>query len=168
MPIFELAIHRRMNKEHNYKLLITWTGNNGTGTSGYRAYERSYTIEADGKDPIHGSADPAFHGDNTKYNPEEFLLSALSTCHMLWYLHLCSDAGIIVTDYKDTATGKMAELPKGGGHFTEVTLSPLVTITDGTRITDANELHKKAGEKCFIANSVNFPVKYNPECKTAE
>ena len=156
-----------MNKEHNYSLLITWTGNKGSGTSNYRAYERSYSIEAEGKEPINGSADPAFLGDKTKYNPEEFLLAGLSTCHMLWYLHLCADAGIIVTGYKDAAKGKMAESPKGGGYFTEVTLHPVVTITDATMVDKANELHAKANEKCFIANSVNFPVKHDPVCEVS-
>ncbi len=154
-----------MNKQHQYSLQVTWTGNKGTGTNDYRAYDRNYTVQTAGKEPISGSADPAFRGEDTKYNPEEFLLMALSSCHMLWYLHLCADAGIVVTDYSDAATGKMDESPKGGGHFTEVTLNPMVTITDASMIDKANELHVKASEKCFIANSVNFPVHHLPNCK---
>lgn len=155
-----------MNKHHHYSATIQWTGNNGTGTSGYTDYERSHSVFIDGKPEIKASSDTPFRGDKTKPNPEDFLLSALSSCHMLWYLHLCADAGIIVVDYVDHATGIMAQLPTGGGHFEEVTLNPVVTITDSTMIDKANALHDKAHEKCFIANSVNFKVAHKPTCKT--
>ena len=154
-----------MNKHHNYSATVQWTGNNGTGTSDYRAYERSHSIFIDGKPEIVASSDTPFRGDNSKHNPEDFLLSALSSCHMLWYLHLCADAGIIVMDYVDHATGIMVQLPTGGGHFEEVTLNPVVTIKDSAMIEKANALHNKANEKCFIANSVNFKVSHNPSCK---
>lgn len=151
-----------MNKEHHYKTTIQWTGNKGTGTNGYRNYERSHTISVENKAIIEGSSDPAFRGDKTKYNPEEMLLASLSSCHMLWYLHFCSEEGIIVTDYKDHATGIMMETANGSGQFTEVTLYPEVIVTDESMIEKANNLHHKANEFCFIANSVNFPVKHNP------
>jgi len=153
-----------MERSHSYNLTITWTGNRGTGTSDYRAYDRNHTIQAENKIEIPGSSDPAFRGDRTRYNPEEFLVSALSTCHMLSYLHVCVMNGVVVTGYTDNATGTMAETPDGGGHFTEVTLNPVVTVKDASMIAKANELHHKAGELCFIANSVNFPVKHNPTC----
>jgi organic hydroperoxide reductase OsmC/OhrA len=153
-----------MGKEHNYSVSVTWTGNKGEGTSDYRKYERSHTIAADGKPDIEASSDTPFRGDHTKHNPETLLLSSLSACHMLWYLHLCADAGIVVTAYTDDATGTMIEVPTGGGHFTEVTLHPAVTITDSAMIAKANELHDKAHEKCFIANSMNFPVGHEPSC----
>ncbi|MGI9582774.1 OsmC family protein [Chryseobacterium sp. RRHN12] len=149
-------------KTHHYKTTIQWTGNKGTGTSGYRAYERSHTISAENKPVIEGSSDPAFRGDSTKYNPEEMLLSSLSSCHMLWYLHFCSEAGIIVTEYTDEASGIMAETASGSGHFTEVTLHPRVTVTEASMTEKAEQLHHKANEYCFIANSVNFPVKHIP------
>ncbi len=147
-----------MKGEHSYKLTVRWTGNTGTGTDSYRSYERSHTISIDGKPDISGSSDPAFRGDKTKHNPEEMLLSALSTCHMLSYLHVCVVAGVVVTAYEDEATGVMRETPDGGGHFTEVTLHPVVTIADASMADLANELHEKASKLCFIANSVNFPV----------
>lgn len=147
-----------MNKEHVYKLTVKWTGNKGEGTSGYRAYERSHTILTENKSIILGSSDPAFRGDKTKHNPEELLLAALSSCHMLSYLHLCAVAGVVVVDYIDNATGTMVETPDGGGKFTEVTLYPEVTVTSESMIKKANELHEKAGEVCFIASSCNFPV----------
>lgn len=149
-------------KNHHYKTTIEWTGNKGTGTSGYRDYERSHTISVENKVIIEGSSDAAFRGDKMKYNPEDMFLSSLSSCHMLWYLHFCSEAGIIVTDYIDEATGIMEETANGSGHFTEVTLSPIVTVSDESMMEKAKELHQKANEFCFIANSVNFTVKHIP------
>jgi len=150
-----------MNGRHNYSLTVKWTGNKGTGTSAYRAYERSYVININDKVDIEGSSDPAFRGDKTKHNPEEMLLAALSTCHMLSYLHVCVVAGVVVVDYSDNATGIMVETPDGGGRFTEVTLNPIVMVADKSMLDKANELHERASKLCFIANSVNFPVKHN-------
>jgi organic hydroperoxide reductase OsmC/OhrA len=149
---------------HHYSVDIKWTGNKGTGTSEYRAYERSHTIVAGNKIEIPGSSDPAFRGDPTRYNPEELLVASLSSCHMLWYLHLCAEAGVIVTDYSDTAKGTMVETPDGGGHFSEVTLYPLVVVSESSMISKANELHEKAHKLCYIANSCNFPIKHETKC----
>ena len=150
-----------MNNKHHYKSTTKWTGNTGSGTSNYRNYERSYSILMEGKTEILGSSDPAFRGDTTKHNPEDLLLASLSSCHMLWYLHLCAEAGVIVTAYEDEATGVMLETANGGGHFTKITLNPHVTVSENTMFEKANSLHKKANELCFIANSVNFPVYHN-------
>jgi organic hydroperoxide reductase OsmC/OhrA len=155
-----------MSGQHNYSLTVKWTGNTGTGTSNYIAFERSHSIIVDNKNEILGSSDPAFRGDKTKHNPEDLLLASISSCHMLWYLHLCAMAGIIVTDYSDNATGIMMETANGGGKFTEATLNPTVTITDILLIEKANALHKKANQLCFIANSLNFPVYHKPTCLT--
>ncbi|WP_292008429.1 OsmC family protein [Chryseobacterium sp.] len=151
-----------MNKEHHYQATVEWTGNKGTGTSSYRNYERSHTITVTDKAIIEGSSDPAFRGDKTKHNPEDLFLSSLSSCHMLWYLHFCSVEGIIVTEYTDHATGIMTETPTGSGSFKEVTLNPKVRVSEESMVQKAKELHKKANEYCFIANSVNFKVKHNP------
>lgn len=151
-----------MAAQHHYRTTIKWTGNKGEGTTNYKAYERTHIVSIDHKTDILGSADSAFRGDGTKHNPEDLLISSLSACHMLWYLHLCAEAGIVVTDYLDNATGTMTETVNGGGHFTEVVLNPSVTITDESMIDKANELHRKANERCFIANSVNFPVRHRP------
>jgi organic hydroperoxide reductase OsmC/OhrA len=159
---------RTMTKEHKYKTRVNWTGNTGTGTSNYRGYERSHMISIEHKPDIHCSSDPAFRGDKTKHNPEELLLASLSSCHMLWYLHLCAEAGIVVTEYADHATGTMVETDNGGGRFTEVALHPMVTVTENKMIEKANALHKKANELCFIANSVNFPVSHFPNCIARE
>lgn len=157
-----------MATQHHYNATIQWTGNKGEGTANYRVFDRDHTISIDNKADIWGSSDPAFRGDKTKHNPEDLLVASLSACHMLWYLHLCTEAGIIVTDYTDNATGTMTETPNGSGHFTEVILNPIVTITQQSMIEKANGLHKKANEFCFIANSVNFPVRHNPTAKTKE
>lgn len=151
-----------MNKEHFYSLTIKWTGNKGQGTSGYLSYERSHSILIDGKQEILASSDPAFRGDKTKHNPEELLLASIASCHMLWFLHLCSDNGIIVMDYLDNPKGTMMEVQNGSGKFTEVTLNPEVTIKDESDLDKLTDLHRKANQLCFIANSVNFPVKHNP------
>lgn len=144
--------------EHAYAIEVSWTGNRGTGTSGYRAYARDHRISAAGKPAIEGSADPAFRGDAERYNPEELLLASLSACHMLWYLHLCADAGIVVTAYRDAATATMATDAGGGGRFTRAVLRPQVAFAPGADIDLAEKLHERAHRLCFIANSVNFPV----------
>ncbi len=154
-----------MEKQHHYKATIQWTGNKGSGTDNYRNFERSHQITIENKPAIAGSSDPAFRGDKTKHNPEDLLVSSLSSCHMLWYLHLCSEAGIVVTEYVDNATGLMLETSNGGGQFAEVTLNPVVTVAEQGMVNKANAIHKKANELCFIANSVNFPVKHNPVAK---
>ncbi len=151
-------------KYHHYTTAVRWTGNKGTGTSRYDAYERSHTLSIDGKQDIMCSSDIPFRGDGTKHNPEDMLVASLSSCHMLWYLHLCADAGVVVTDYTDNATGTMVQNVDGGGHFTEVVLHPVVTVTDSSMIEKANQLHDVAHRKCFIANSCNFPVKHEPRC----
>ncbi len=147
-----------MNKEHQYSVKVTWTGNTGAGTRNYKDFERSHTISVPGKPEIAGSSDPAFRGDKGKHNPEDLLLASISSCHMLWYLHLCAVAGVVVTDYTDNATATMVEAPDGSGRFTGVTLHPVVTITDAAMQDKADLLHKEANWKCFIANSVNFEV----------
>ena len=152
-------------KEHHYKTTVNWTGNNGKGTQNYISYKRDYSISADGKSTIEGSSDPAFRGDKNRYNPEELLLASLSSCHMLWYLHLCSENGIIVTSYTDTAKGVMTETANGGGRFTEVMLNPVVTVTESAMVDKANELHAEANKLCFIANSCNFPILHESECR---
>jgi organic hydroperoxide reductase OsmC/OhrA len=147
-----------MPKEHIYQINLVWTGNQGTGTKTYTGYSRAHEISIEGKPIIVGSSDPHFRGDASRYNPEELLVAALSACHMLYYLHLCADAEIVVIDYADEATGKMAETADGGGHFTEVVLKPRLQISKESDVEKAIELHHKAHELCFIANSVNFPV----------
>ena len=148
-----------MTSNHSYECSLTWTGNRGSGTSGYRDYDRSFDLSAAGKATLAGSADCTFHGDRAKWNPEEMLLSALSSCHMLSYLHVCADAGIVVLAYSDAARGEMVLNPNGSGRFISVTLRPSVTVAAGSDTETSEILHGLAHEKCFIANSVSFPVR---------
>ncbi len=165
-----------MEKEHHYLVSMVWTGNLGEGTQSYRGYSRDHEIRVEGKADIDGSSDPAFRGSANRYNPEELLVSSLSACHMLWYLHLCSINQIVVTDYRDQAKGTMLEGDDGGGHFKEVVLNPTVTLKSvsgkGVGVGDeaateammekAKALHEEANTLCFIARSVNFPVRHVP------
>lgn len=150
-------------REHQYAVTVEWTGNEGSGTSGYRDFSRSHSIHASGKSSIEGSADPAFRGDPACWNPEELLVASLSACHKLWYLHLCASAGVIVQAYEDRAQGVMEESSNGSGRFTSVVIRPTVTITPESDKEQALALHEKAHDMCFIANSVNFPVKHEPK-----
>ncbi len=155
------------HKAHHYAAQVRWTGNLGQGTSSYRAYSRNHEISAVGKPVIPCSADPIFRGDPARYNPEDLLVASLSACHMLWYLHLCAEARIVVLDYVDQAAGVMVETAETGGHFTEAVLRPQVTIQAGGDVELAARLHERAHHHCFIANSVNFPVRCEPQIRTA-
>ena len=148
--------------EHQYRLHATWTGDRGNGTSGYRDYDRSVSLEVSGKQTLDVSADKPFRGDPAKWNPEELLLGALSECHLLSYLHACVTTGVVVVSYSDDATGTLVEDGKGGGAFTEVVLRPRVVVADESMIEAARAAHRQAREWCFIANSVNFPVRHEP------
>jgi organic hydroperoxide reductase OsmC/OhrA len=149
-------------KSHHYQLTVTWTGNTGTGTSGYQAFERSHEVSLEGKHTIAGSADPAFRGALDRWSPEELLVASLSQCHMLWYLVLCAREHIVVTDYVDHPSGTIVETPDGGGHFDEVLLRPHVIITTSEKVERATALHERAQALCWVANSVNFPVRTEP------
>lgn len=145
-------------RRHNYSPIVTWTGNTGRGTSGYKEYSRDHIVSVEGRPDLAGSADPAFRGDASRYNPEDMLVASISSCHMLWYLHLAADAGVIVIAYRDEAVGTMVEDRERGGWFERVTLKPEVTISAASDADKAKALHAAAHAKCFIANSVNFPV----------
>jgi organic hydroperoxide reductase OsmC/OhrA len=142
---------------------VTWTGNTGSGTIGYRAYERTWNIEAPGKPIIPCSNDPELGGDPNLMNPEDLLLSALSACHMLWFLHLASDAGIVVTAYSDAPEGIGETTPNGAGRFTKVLLRPRVTVMAGADLVKAAQLHGEVHKYCYIARSMNFPVEIAPK-----
>jgi organic hydroperoxide reductase OsmC/OhrA len=155
-------------KQHHYAVAIEWTGNLGSGTQTYTGYKRAHEIRAENKPSIPCSSDPAFRGDTSRYNPEELLVASLSSCHMLWYLHLCADSGIVVATYADHATGRMVETADGGGRFEEVMLRPRTGIQGKYNSDLAKQLHEKAHHLCFIANSVNFPVRCEPEFYSVE
>lgn len=146
--------------DHDYTTRIDWTGNRGEGTAHYKAYDRTWNIAVPGKAVVPCSNDPLLGGDPSKMNPEDLLLSALSACHMLWYLHYASDAGIVVTAYSDAPLG-VGEVGRGGaGRFVRVTLRPEVRVRPGTDLAAAEAIHHRIHAVCFIARSVNFPVDY--------
>ena len=156
-----------MSRLHRYTTTLRWTGNRGTGTSAYAAYGRDHEVEADGRPDLALTSDPAFRGDPARWNPELLLLASLSSCHQLWYLHLCAEAGIAVLAYEDRAEAVMEEEASGAGRFVEAILRPVVTIAPGNDAARAAALHRDAGAKCFIARSMNFPVRHEPEIRTA-
>jgi organic hydroperoxide reductase OsmC/OhrA len=151
-----------MSKKHRYTLEVVWTGDQGSGTSRYDAYSRNHLIRVANKPAIDASSDPAFRGDPSRHNPEELFVASLSSCHMLWYLHLCATNGVVVTGYIDEPVGTMEETAQGNGRFTDVLLRPRVTIGAGGDTALAARLHHEAHDFCFIANSVNFPVRCEP------
>lgn len=150
----------RILGEHRYALTSVWAGNTGAGTSGYRDYRRDVEISVEGKPMLLASADKPFRGDPSRWNPEDLLVASLSECHLLSYLHACVTAGVVVVSYRDDATGTMREDGTGGGSFTEVTLRPQVVVADASMIEAAERAHVQANEWCFIANSMNFPVRH--------
>lgn len=149
-------------KNHTYKSVIEWTGNKGSGTFDYRSYSRAHKILVEGKPTLEGSSDSSFRGEKSKHNPEDLFLSSLSSCHMLWYLHLCADAGVIVMRYTDNAEGQMDLEPDGSGRFTRVVLHPHVVISPESDLNLSEKLHAEANQKCFIANSCNFTIEHKP------
>jgi organic hydroperoxide reductase OsmC/OhrA len=151
-----------MEHLHQYKAKTEWTGNNGTGTTDYKAYSRNHNIAIAEKEILKCSSDPQFRGDKHRHNPEELLLASISGCHMLWYLHLCATHGVVVVQYVDEAVGLMRENADGSGQFAEVTLSPKVLVAEASMIEKANALHHDANKMCFIARSLNFPVIHRP------
>ena len=150
-------------RKHNYEVELEWTGNKGSGTFDYRSYSRNHVISCKGKHAeILGSSDRGFRGDESRYNPEELFLSTISSCHMLWYLHLCAVNDVIVLEYVDRPKGVMEEESNGSGKFTNVVLYPEVTVSQESMIKKANELHHDANKMCFIANSCNFSIDHSP------
>lgn len=149
--------------EHRYAIELEWQGDRGEGTASYRAYGRQHVVRAEGKlHEIAGSSDRAFHGDRDRWNPEELVLAALSQCHMLSYLHVATNRGVVVVAYSDAATATMQEDGRGGGRLVKAVLRPRVTVADPSMRELADALHHEASEKCFIAASVNFPVRHEP------
>ena len=151
---------------HIYNATITWTGDLGQGTKGYSSYGRNHEIAVEGKPTLSGSADAAFRGDPGRWNPEDSLLGSISSCHMLWFLHLASEAGWVVHSYIDRATAEMQMNPDGSGQFVSALLRPQVGISAGDEAL-SDRLHHKAHEMCFIARSLNFPITCEATVTTA-
>ena len=149
-------------KEHRYCPTVVWTGNSGEGTASYKAYERAHVISAPGKADIAGSSDKSFRGDASRWNPEDLLVVSASTCHMLWYLHLCAVNDVVVLDYRDEPEGVMIEEVDGSGAFSRIVLRPQIKLSAGSSELKARELHREAHKMCFIANSVKCEIAAEP------
>jgi organic hydroperoxide reductase OsmC/OhrA len=152
-----------MGALHSYTVDVRWTGAGHTGTTSYTAYSRDHEVVVAGHPTLLASSDPAFRGDPTRYSPEELFVATLSQCHMLWFLHLAAQDGVVVVGYRDEAVGTMRVESAGAGQFTEVMLHPRITVR-GEDVTDERvaALHGRAHDHCFIARSVNFPVRHEP------
>lgn len=155
-----------MGEQHLFECKLVWTGAQKGSTVNYDTYSREYRVDISGKPSMMGSAAPAFKGDPSVYNPEDMLMAALSACHMLTYLAVCAKKRIEVVSYTDEAVGKM-ETVGSTVKFTDVLLKPTVTVAEGTDLAVAAQLHEKAHFHCFIANSVNFPVRNQPSIVVA-
>ena len=151
-----------MEKQHHYRPVVTWTGNTGAGTTDYRAYERSHVISAPAKPDIAGSSDKNFRGDASRWNPEEMLDASASTCHMLWYLHLCAVNGVVVLDYRDQPDGLMVEQADGSGAFVRIVLKPHVRLSAESNQKVAHDLHHEAHKMCFVASSLKCEIATEP------
>ena len=147
-------------KQHTYTVRVEWTDPAGEGTKTYKSYQRDHSITSIGKPEIPASSDPSFRGNSARYNPEELLVASLSSCHMLWYLHLACNAGIVVKGYEDTPLGVGETGSRGEGRFVRAVLRPRIIITRGADLITADRLHHEVHQFCFIARSVNFPVSY--------
>lgn len=155
-------------KKHLYSVQTTWDDHGVGGTKDYKSYTRNHKVRVMGKPELLLSSDPSFMGDKSRHNPEELFLTSLSSCHMLWYLHLCSSHNITVIRYVDNAEGVMIEAKDGRGKFETVLLKPVVTVLEAEKLNLAVELHAKANDFCFIANSCNFKIDHDPTIKLFE
>ena len=151
-----------MGGRHEFSVGLRWGGEPEGSSSSRDSRWRDHALSSTGKPEIQGSSAGAFHGDTTRWNPEELLVAALAQCHFLSYLYLCQREGIALLDYSDAASGILRTHPDGSGEMTEVVLTPRVVV-DRADVERAASLHERAHELCFIARSVAFPVRVLPE-----
>jgi len=149
-----------MAHEHIFEGDLRWTGH-ATQAEGRLHLVRSFDIEFPGKAPLAGSSPEVFHGDGRRHNPETLMVSSLMACHHLTYLAVCERAGIVIAEYTDHGTGRLA-MHDGKMRMVEVVLRPQVKVADAAQVERARELHEKAHANCFMSNSVNFGVRIEP------
>jgi len=153
-------------RQHHFPCRLVWTGAIHGGTKSYESYSRECRVDFPGKPSVRMTSAPAFRGDPALIDPEDLLVASLSACHFLSYVALCARNGVNVVGYEDDASGTMSRFERGF-HFTEVLLKPRVTIAGGSDPEKAMALHARAHEECFIANSVNFPIRHEPTVTVA-
>jgi len=152
-----------MTSHSEFNSRIQWTGNTGTGTSSYQGYLRTWDIAVPGKPIVHCSNDPHLGGDPSLMNPEDLLLSAVSACHMLWYLHFASENNVVVESYIDKPKGLGETERSGRGRFLSIELSPSITLANDADLQLAESLHERVHDYCFIARSLSCPVYCRPQ-----
>lgn len=149
----------------NYEATIQWHIKDGEDFQA-RKYSRAHRWTFDGGADVPASASPAVVGtvysDPAGVDPEEALVAALSSCHMLFFLDLASRSGISVTSYVDHAIGVVGKREDGKVAMTSAVMRPKITFAGPADPATVEALHHKAHELCYIANSVNFPVTVEP------
>lgn len=158
-----------MSHQHIFKAEVNWQLKPGASTQNPKTYSRNHKVKIDNiKDALEVSAAKMFHGDPTLYNPEDLLLSALASCHMMSYLYVCAQHRIEVVSYNDNAEAYLNVAYSGRGQFTKAQLNPIVTIKHTDKQALALSLHKQANSLCFIANSCNFPITHQAKIIVAK
>ena len=151
-----------MPNVHRYTADLEWSGAAQGPTTDYRTYSREFVLRLPGKVELRGSSDPHFVGDPTLHNPEDLLLAAVASCHLLSWLSLCARQGVRVLSYRDQPEATMAWTGETFA-FTEVVLHPRATIHADDDVAAAIALHEEAHRVCFIARSVAFPIHCKPQ-----
>jgi organic hydroperoxide reductase OsmC/OhrA len=130
----------------------------------YDTYNRDHVVTFEGGARVMASAAPAYRGNPALVNPEEGLVAALSSCHMLTFLAVAAKKRFVVDRYSDHAVGFLEKNAQGRLAITRVVLRPQIEFS-GPTVPDAKqiaELHELAHSGCFIANSVTTEVKVEP------
>jgi len=151
---------------HYYTAEVEWACD---GDYASNAYSRGHIWRFDGGLEIPASPSPTVvplpHSIEAAVDPEEAFVAAISSCHMLWFLDLARRADLNVASYRDHAYGEMSRIARGKMAITKVVLRPEVTLVakelpDPTWLTD---IHEKAHDVCFIANSVKCEILVEPK-----
>ena len=123
-----------------------------------RRYSRAHRLQFDGGVDVPGSSSPQVvplpYSDAAAVDPEEMFVASLSSCHMLWFLHLAGKAGWVVDDYQDDAVGVMARNAAGRMAITAVTLRPAVRFA-GTQPTAEQQFKADLVAECRVADPLD-------------
>jgi len=140
-----------------HKVTVEWKKE--TEPFAYETYNRNHVLTFEGGMKLNASAAPAYKGDPALVNPEDALVAALSSCHMLTFLAVAAKRKFVVERYSDQAVGVLEKNAQGKMAVTRCTLRPTVVFS-GTQPTaeQLHQLHEQAHAGCFIANSVTTAV----------
>ena len=143
-----------------YRATVEWTGE---GDFAANRYSRAHVWRFDGGAEVPASSSPQVVpvplSNPAGVDPEEALIASASACHMLWFLHLARDAGLVVTRYSDEAVGAMGKDERGRTAFTRIALRPSIEFAGEAPDAEAlARLHHAAHEACFIANTLRCEI----------